>query len=358
MRKIALYAHGGSGNHGCEAIVRSLVKQLGLTRQDLLLSNHPQEDIYYGLNQLLDVKNAVREIRQDWIYKVRAKMSGDVNKFYYKQKYRNLPFLVKGCDVAYSIGGDNYCYRGMDVEMMVMRQLVESAGVKTVLMGCSVEPDKLSQEVLDDMRKYDSIYCRESLTYEALKCRGFQNLLLHPDSAFGLDKVELPLPAGFVKGNMVGVNLSPLVLGREAQEGIVMKNYACLLQYVLETTDMNVVLIPHVVWTHNDDREPLKNLYEKFKDSERVIMLEDHNAEEQKGFIARCKFLVAARTHASIAAYSTGIPTLVVGYSIKARGIAKDLFGTDEGYVIPVQELKHESDLKERFIWLMQQSSH
>ena len=52
-----------------------------------------------------------------------------------------------------------------------------------------------------------------------------------------------------------------------------------------------------------------------------------------------------ARTHASIAAYSTGVPTLVVGYSVKARGIAKDIFGTDEGYVIPVQSLKEEDSL-------------
>ena len=34
-----------------------------------------------------------------------------------------------------------------------------------------------------------------------------------------------------------------------------------------------------------------------------------------------------------------GIPTLVVGYSVKARGIARDLFGGEEGYVLPVQKL-------------------
>ena len=83
-------------------------------------------------------------------------------------------------------------------------------------------------------------------------------------------------------------------------------------------------------------------------------MIEDHNAEELKGFIARCKYLVAARTHASIAAYSSKIPTLVVGYSIKAKGIAKDLFGTDEGYVVAVQSLKKVNDLKDRFVWLME----
>ena len=81
-------------------------------------------------------------------------------------------------------------------------------------------------------------------------------------------------------------------------------------------------------------------------------MIEDHNCEELKGYISRCRFMVTARTHASIAAYSTCVPTLVVGYSVKARGIAKDLFGTDKNYVIPVQSLKEEKNLLEAFKWL------
>ena len=60
------------------------------------------------------------------------------------------------------------------------------------------------------------------------------------------------------------------------------------------------------------------------------------------------------RTHATIAAYSSCVPTLVVGYSIKARGIAKDLFGTDEGYVLPVQALAQKEDLVNAFDWLYQ----
>lgn len=51
-----------------------------------------------------------------------------------------------------------------------------------------------------------------------------------------------------------------------------------------------------------------------------------------------------------IAAYSTGVPTLVVGYSVKARGIDRDLFGTEEGYVLPVQQLKESNELTRAFI--------
>ena len=64
-------------------------------------------------------------------------------------------------------------------------------------------------------------------------------------------------------------------------------------------------------------------------------------------------FFIGARTHATIAAYSSGVPTLVVGYSIKAKGIAKDIFGTYENYVVPVQNLKLENDLLDNFKWII-----
>ena len=115
---------------------------------------------------------------------------------------------------------------------------------------------------------------------------------------------------------------------------------------------MNVTLIPHVVWDRNDDRITLEELYYYYRDNRRVSLIEDCSAEELKGYISRCRFFIGARTHATIAAYSSMVPTLVVGYSIKAKGIAKDLFGTYENYVKPVQELETEEQLKEAFEWI------
>ena len=46
------------------------------------------------------------------------------------------------------------------------------------------------------------------------------------------------------------------------------------------------------------------------------------------------------------------MPTLVVGYSVKAKGIAKDLFGTYENYVLPVQCLEEEGQLLSAFQWM------
>ena len=53
-RNIILYGHGGSGNHGCEAIIRSLTKILKHTELQpvVLMSLKPTEDAKYDLNKI------------------------------------------------------------------------------------------------------------------------------------------------------------------------------------------------------------------------------------------------------------------------------------------------------------------
>ena len=151
---------------------------------------------------------------------------------------------------------------------------------------------------------------------------------------------------------MPGINISPMIIHNEKNAGAAYINYKALIQYILDNTDASIALIPHVVWASNDDRIPLKQLYDDFDQNPRLILIEDHTAPELKYIISKCSFFVGARTHATIAAYSTGVPTLVVGYSVKARGIARDLFGLEDGYVLPVQQLKESNELTQAFIRL------
>ena len=73
-----------------------------------------------------------------------------------------------------------------------------------------------------------------------------------------------------------------------------------------------------------------------------------------KYVISKCRAFIGARTHATIAAYSSMVPTLVVGYSVKAKGIAQDIFGTWENYVLPVQTLLSPEELIGAFEWMME----
>lgn len=194
---------------------------------------------------------------------------------------------------------------------------------------------------------------RESITYNALK-KINPNTILVADPAFGLKTAYAEIPSKFINKNMVGINLSPMVQKEEKISGIIMKNYEILIEHILKETDMAIALIPHVIWDDSDDRIPLMQLYERYKKSGRVLVIEDQNCSKLKYAISKCRFFVGARTHSTIAAYSSGIPTLVVGYSVKARGIARDLFGDEEQYSLSVQRLKETDELLKKFRWILE----
>lgn len=352
LKKIVLYSHGGSMNHGCEAIVRSSLKIMSYYKVEKVISKKIEEDIFYGLDELISIDevddNIFNSKLRSFFYKLKMKLIKS-DSVYYAELYRNITNLIGDCNIAISIGGDNYCYKGFNEELKIINKKLNQKGIKTVLWGCSIEPDLLTTNLIKDLQAYSVIVSRESLTYNALLKSGLYNIKLYPDPAFQLDRKDLPLPDKFVEGNTVGINVSPMIIGYEKNKGSTLANYINLIEYIISSSDMAIALIPHVVWPHNDDREPLQFLYQHFIHTGRVLMIEDCNAMELKGYIARCRYMVAARTHASIAAYSQCIPTLVVGYSVKARGIAIDIFGTDQGYVISVQSLKKEDELTRAF---------
>lgn len=356
MSKKIFYAHAGAGNHGCEAIVRASAKILG---EDIVLySSKPEEDCRYNLQKVVgkiehDSEKNIKKYSFQWFAsRIETKMTGSINKAIYYRK-QDMFDSVENDDIAFSIGGDNYCYPGTDI-LAAQNSLFKKKGAKTVLWGCSVEPKLLEDNsVAKDLASYDLIVSRESISYEAIK-KVNNNTVLVPDPAFTLPYIDCPLPEGWIEGNMIGINASPLILQSGTDSNLVLEEYVELIQYILNETDCSVVLIPHVVWESNDDRIPLKKLHSIFENTGRVILLDDHNCMELKGYIKRCRMFVGARTHATIAAYSSCVPTLVLGYSVKSRGIAKDLFGTEKNYVLPVQNLNKETELVEAFKWLVE----
>lgn len=350
---VILYAHGGSGNHGCEAIVRSTAAMMR-GENVYIASKNPDEDKKYGIDKIAYIYSERKSPR---------KLSIDFGKAYLqlkiKHNYQAMDQLfydkafphLETCNVAISIGGDNYCYKNTE-SYILMHNIYRKRDIKTVLWGCSIEPEILRQDMIrTDLEKYSLITARESITYDALRQIN-KNTVLVSDPAFSLKAVEKKLPGEFIEGNTVGINISPMIMENESIKGVVYENYRRLIHYILSETDMHIALIPHVVWEDGDDRIPLKKLYDEFGGQGKVALIEDCNCMELKGYIKRCRFFVGARTHATIAAYSTGIPTLALGYSVKARGIAKDIFGTTENYVLSVQSMKNKDELLNAFVWL------
>lgn len=354
--RIVMYLHGGSGNHGCEAIVNSTCHMLEDIPK-LLVTNSEKEDRFYSLEPLCDIlqerKIAEHFFAHVWYYVWRA-VFHDPESF---MRYRFRQVLGKNRAPLYmSTGGDMYCYELSKKEAIVANSTFCRAGAKTILWGCSIEPELLQEaEVVEDMKRYALITPRESITAAALKKAGVtENVKLFPDPAFALEPEQMELQKRFAVGKTIGINVSPMIVRHEKKEGITLANYRKLIDYILQTTDDCVALIPHVMWNYNDDRLTLKELYRGYEGNGRVMLFPDLPCRKLKYIISQCRAFIGARTHATIAAYSSCVPTLVVGYSVKARGIARDLFGSEEHYVLPVQALEDPEELIHAYDWMME----
>ena len=353
--RIVFYGNGGCGNHGCEAIYRGTAALLGESKNSyMILSTATNEDKKYGLEKLAAIEEAKTSFKRDYKFMqayVKMKLMHDYSYMDVLPYQLSIQKIAADMDIAFSVGGDNYCY-GNEKFYYILNEQYRRNGLKTVLLGCSIEPDVVKNKAAaNDLSKFDLIVARESITYNVLSNIN-DNTILSPDPAFFMLPEKCGLHRLFTDKKIVGINLSPMIIANEKCTGLAYDNYKHLVKYILAETDYSIALIPHVVWDTNDDRKVLRKLYEDIGESDRVFLVEDHNAPELKYIISKCTLFIGARTHSTIAAYSTCVPTLVVGYSVKARGIAKDLFGQEENYVIQVQSLDSPRILTESFKWL------
>ncbi|MFH5186071.1 polysaccharide pyruvyl transferase family protein [Paenibacillus sp. TAB 01] len=356
--KIMMFSHGGSLNRGCEAIVRSstnLIKERIDGAQVYLASQKPETDtIITQLDGIYDgAPRSIKKFSLEWALSAAQYKLFKTDSYALGRIENNVIKRIGEMDVCLSIGGDNYCY-GEQPGWYEINRRVKAKGKKLVLWGCSIGPEDMSDAKLEDLKGYDLILARETLTYDMLREKGLRNVELCADSAFTMEKEELELPAGWQQGNTVGLNFSPLVWKRNqaSREAV-----SALIRHIVKTTDMTIALTPHVIQADNDDYEVLRTYYEEFRHTGRVLLLpNDLNAIQYKGYISRMRFFIGARTHATIAAYSNHVPTMVLGYSVKSKGIAKDLFG-EEKLVLSIKEISDSRKLKMKFDEMLAEES-
>lgn len=361
MTDFLLYGCGSCENHGCEAIVRGTADILSNEFPNCSIVLSKQENTLGIDGELnLPVERFILQKRMSKLspafimsgisYILTKKLS-----VYHKQLYRDFnEYISNNRPIALSVGGDNYCY-GQHGSLIYLDKRLRENGCKKILWGCSIEPGSLNDKsLIDDLDDFDLIVAREPITADALK----ENLkkariVMYPDPAFALKASAVSLPEEFKDKQIVGVNISPKVGNIVDGVDITFANYEKMIQYIIDNTQYSVMLIPHVVWSKSNDMIPLRRLYDKFKSTGRVLLIDKFkDCTELKGYIAKCDMFIGARTHSTIAAYSSCVPCIVVGYSVKADGIATQLFGTTDKYVVASQQLTGDNVLMKSFIWL------
>ena len=350
-KKILLYGVGTFKNRGVEAIINSTLQEIDFNKFDVSIASHDYE---YNKNLYNDIKHIKHYYKSDELTEEEQEQERHFKEIMFD--YHNFEKLyqkdvvkeVEKSDICISVGGDNYCYPHC-TWLYTLDEYAHKLGKKTVLWGASLFEEIQEDELINDLDNFDILVIRESLSYNAVrKYVPEERIIYAPDPAFSLTPKQVPLNKWYKGRKIVAINLSPLTIQNENQE----KAIYDLIDDLLKETKYSILLLPHVTTDDCNDLDILRKIKEKYQEENRVYLEEkSFNCNELKYIISKCNILVAARTHASIAAYSTEVPTLVIGYSVKSRGIAKDLFGNYDNYVISKDDLTSEN-LKKHFYYI------
>jgi len=358
-----LAGNGSYFNRGCEGIVRGTVEILRRFFDDprfvAVTSYKSDEQFRQQREQETDPSIVHEKMHKSYkagdrlwfaINGLRVVCPGVLRHIY----YRDLKPYLPQASAVLALGGDNYSLDYTKGPLWLTKgpvvcteldELAVSHRKPLVIWGSSVGPFSKSPSferyMIDHLRKV-TIFAREPATVEYLAGQGLKdNVYRVADPAFVMTPEQ---PAGDIEipEGAIGLNLSPLlarfVTGGDVEQWKDVS--ADIINRLAEKTSRPIYLIPHVVGgLSNDDHRFLQGVLEREIDKRDQVTLigPAFNAAQTKWIIGRMAVFAGARTHSTIAALSSNVPTLSFSYSIKARGINRDVYGHTDYCLAPAQ---------------------
>lgn len=358
--RIYLTGHSTFENRGCEAIVRSTVATLRSIRDDIEFLV-PSSDIARDMRQWPNASSVgviFVPAFTPWQARFWVRMQGlpipGIKKLVWPFPLpRQTREAIASSDIVLAVGGDNYSldYR-LPTPTMAPDAYAIKLGKPVYLWGASVGPFEnagaFKKVVQKHLGAFTKIFVRETASLKYLqKNLGLKNVALMSDPAFVLSKdidyKDIETRKKYHKG-ILGLNISPLIEKYTKQDQNIAEEVATFVRASIGR-GYGVMLIPHVEplggGTYNSDRIYMeKEILGRLTDlRESVDIIEPNlNATQVKSILAGLRFFIGARTHATIGAMSSGVPTISIAYSVKAVGINKDLLPNYD-VVIPTPDV-------------------
>ncbi len=242
---------------------------------------------------------------------------------------------LKSIDIMLDIGaGDSFTdiYRNKRYAYIIaIKALALAAGKRLILSPQTIGPFSRQPHTAIAAwacRKAEVVFVRDPMSMTVL-----QQMAPDADARQAID-VAFALPfdrAARVPGGpvRVGINPSGLLMGggySGNNEFGLSIDYPALTRAIigdfLAMPGVEVVLVPHVIasgMANDDDSSAADQLKAEFPALERGPDFASPSAA--KSFISGLDFLVGARMHATIAAYSAGVPVVPISYSRKFEGL-------------------------------------
>lgn len=356
MDTLILHGNNLDGNRGCQALRWSTQMILDRYLPDyrrlhanLFYNDHPhfqtREADSRSAGQLWEIRDRTPPMFQLW--GMRVVCSRVLGRFPAMKVHQALDRAA----AIVALGGDNLSYDyGFLATLLFFSPFHAAAmrGVPTVVWAASIGPfssrPPWERRFAELLRQMDLITIREPLTQVYLEGMGVRdNVRRVADPAFLLPACPTELPEEIeraLQAGAIGLNLAPLMVrynGLSARDW--MSEAIRMVAEVRRKTTAPILLIPHVMMSPrvspaNDDYEFMTALLERLPgDARDGIWLYDarpDDCRQIKWVISRLRVFAGSRTHSTIAALSSGVPTFCIGYSVKARGINLDLFGHEQ----------------------------
>jgi colanic acid/amylovoran biosynthesis protein len=263
--------------------------------------------------------------------------------------------VLSTADLVIASGGDIFSsdYAIMERYLRQYDQ-PQAAGVPVYLLAQSIGPFKTEAErtSFSDMARRGFVSVRETISRDYL-LRDLKlpsdRVELTADPAFLLHvpaatKAAMLARYGLMPGSYTAAAISRGISGfKGIDHGAHLEAWIVAARAILERTE-KLVLVPHVQLSEaeEDDLSLAREIKAAMKEDPRIVILDgEHSAVEFKAVLGQAAFAVAERTHGAIGAMSSGVPTLSIGYSIKAEGILRQLIPEDALFrrsLLPVTE--------------------
>lgn len=373
--KITITGITGCRNRGVEAMVwvstRQLLKYLPQSAIEIITET-PDYD------QNLDMPSSVTYRNRSSLYPIKNRLRQKLSRFSpslspdYSIFTKSAIVIASGGDIFSSDYGVNFLKQELEP-----LKLAHHGKVPTCFLAQSIGPFKTREEELiwlEVASKSALVTVREKLSYDYVteKLGLSKDIVKHTaDPAFILELSSKPHLDNLLNYYQIPQD-SPIVAITPSQ-GITnytkkkgKSNYEYHLDCWQKTVEMiinefgaRVLIVPHV---HdggyaNDDTIVSTNLLKRLNFHPQVRMVgENLLASEYKALIGSCDMVISERMHSCIAGLSSGICTIPIGYSVKARGIMTDIFGANhENLVIPfpdfIAEDREKADTIIRNAW-------
>ena len=190
-----------------------------------------------------------------------------------------------------------------------------------------------------------------SLNYVKEIAPGLNNIGHYIDVAFFLPYKKENFDISYIH---VGLNVSALLWHggymRNNQFGL-KEDYPTLVRTIisrfLSYEKVILHLVPHVVVSERgveNDYGVCYDLQQEFKSQRLILSPFFLGPCEAKGYISGLDFFIGARMHATIAAFSSGVPVIPMAYSRKFNGLFEETL--DYHYMVDLKQISNEDVLK------------